>query len=192
MLVRKRLDAGDPRLFNQLGAQNVPDFVAKALSAWNCEQMSRGTSVLQPDFPLASFLPLSEIDARVEQWVNKWTTKKVLILKGPPGWGKTEFASALLCERVCGKYGYHFLNRVDQLKSVRLLLKQGVLIDELYLGDTPIDEVKALLDLAKHRAIHCRNNDGALPRGTPRIFTTNWAWERFWPQEAFLKDHGGQ
>ena len=188
-LAKAQLDSGDPRLFNQLGAQNVHEFVAKALGAWNCHEMSRGTSVSVPDFPLSSFISIPDIDPQIDQWLANWTRKKVLILKGPPGWGKTEFASALLCERVCGKFGHHFLNRLDQLKKVRFLPEQGLLIDELYLGETAVDVVKALLDLAKPRAIHCRNDDGHVPRGTPRVFTTNWSWEMFWPQEVFHKDH---
>ena len=30
-----------------------------------------------------------------------------------------------------------------------------------------------------------------MPKSTPRIITTNWAWEAFWPREAFQSEHLG-
>ena len=48
---------------------------------------------------------------------------------------------------------------------------------------------KALLDVPKTRDVACRHKDGTVPAKVPRILTTNWPWERFWPQEAFMDCH---
>ena len=52
-----------------------------------------------------------------------------------------------------------------------------------------IDDAKALLYVEKARDIMCRNKDGAIPKGTVRIITTNWPMECFWPSEAFMVSH---
>ena len=51
-----------------------------------------------------------------------------------------------------------------------------------------VDDVKALLDLAT-RDVTCRNRDGTIPRGTPRVFSTNWSWDLFWPRAALGAQH---
>ena len=42
-------------------------------------------------------------------------------------------------------------------------------------------------DLSKTRDIVARNADGTIP--TPRIFSTNWTWDRFWPKEVGTVEH---
>ena len=49
---------------------------------------------------------------------------------------------------------------------------------------TDVDDVKGLPDLEKSRDVDCRNRDGHIPELTPRIFSTNWPWELFWPPQA--------
>ena len=39
--------------------------------------------------------------------------------------------------------------------------------------------------------VACRNKDGYIPRGVPRIFSTNWEWDDFWPAAASLRKHAG-
>ena len=51
------------------------------------------------------------------------------------------------------------------------------------------DDVKNLLDLEKSRDVECRSRDGHIPKLTPRIFSTNWPWELFWPRHAWSPMH---
>ena len=37
-------------------------------------------------------------------------------------------------------------------------------------GDNQVDDAKAIIDVEKTRDVVCRNKDGCIPRGTPRIF----------------------
>ena len=53
----------------------------------------------------------------------------------------------------------------------------------------PVDNVKSLLDLEETRDIGCRDRDGNIPKGTPRILSTNWSRPAFFPHEAFLEEH---
>ena len=63
------------------------------------------------------------------------------------------------------------------------------MIDEACLHHRTIDDAKDLLDVAKSRDITCRNRDGRIPAGTPRIFSTNWGYEGFFPPDARLSLH---
>jgi len=189
MLAKRQKVAGDDTLFNTLGATPcVEQLVAKTIIAWNPEGMSNGTLVLQPDFGLSSFLPLSSIDARIVTWVEKEARDKVLILSGRGGLGKTELCCAIMHE-VTRPAGFHFCNELDRLRDVSFTPGQGLVVDEVYLRNSSVDSVKALLDLVKTRDIKCRNRDGCLPARTPRIFSTNWSWSQMWPREAFDPEH---
>ena len=84
---------------------------------------------------------------------------------------------------------FHFINKLDRVKDLHSSPGEGLVVDEISLADRHIDDVKGLLDLAKTRDVGCRNKDGAIPMRTPRIITTNWSWETFWPQAMFLKEH---
>ena len=60
-------------------------------------------------------------------------------------------------------------------------------MDELCLHSRDIDDVKGLLDLAKHRDVQRRNKDGGIPVRCPRIFSPNWGWDGFFPAIAQTK-----
>ena len=46
-----------------------------------------------------------------------------------------------------------------------------------------------MLDLEKSRDVVCRNRDGHIPKLTPRIFSTNWSWDLFWPAQVWSPMH---
>ena len=84
---------------------------------------------------------------------------------------------------------FHFLNKIDRIRDVTFAPGEGLVLDEVYFATRAIDDVKALVDLQKGRDVSCRNKDGRVPRGTPRIISTNWAWDDFWPKDAYRKAH---
>ena len=188
-MAKSRKLAGDDTLFNTLGdARCVASLVAKVRRAWDCEAMSSGTLYSQPDFSLSSFKPLGSINMALSRWIlGEWKTK-ALILSGDGGLGKTELACAMV-HAVATSKAFHFLNKIDRLRDVMFSPGEGLVIDETYLANMHIDDAKGLLDVVKNRDIACRNKDGHIPRGTPRIFTTNWSWDDYWPREAFSTRH---
>ena len=108
---------GDLRLFNVLGAcPSVADTVAKVLRATNPEMIRNGTLQLKPDFPLDSFVAPGEVHQHIAEWLAGGWEKWVLILSGPGGLGKTEYACALMAAVAPG--GWHFINRLDRIKDL--------------------------------------------------------------------------
>ena len=188
-LAKARKISGDETLWNTLGAQaNVAGLVHKVLCAWNAENMDSGSFVAVPDFVLSSFVPLPQIHERLPWWLQGGFKEVTLILEGRGGLGKTEFACALMHACV-GQVGFHFINRLDRLRDISFGPKQGLVFDEACMAERSIDDVKGLVDLSKTRDIVARNADGTIPKQTPRIFSTNWTWDRFWPKEVGTVEH---
>lgn len=173
VLAKRRKQNGDPTLWNTLGGDDVPRLVSRVLSAWHCESMTTGTLMLEATFQLSDFIPLAEIDAGLPHWLAEGHKKQTLFLSGAPGIGKTELAITLMA-KITGGAGFHFINAIDRVRDITFTSKQGLIYDEAYLGNIPIDEAKNLLDVAQGRDIKCRHKDGRIPAMLPRIFSTNW------------------
>ena len=189
ILAKSRKVAGDDTLFNTLGAAPcVSNLVTRVVKAWGCETMACGTLCKQPDYTLDKFIPPHDVSPQLDGWLAGGWKRQVLILCGEPGIGKTELGRALL-HSVAGSF--HFVNKLDRLRDVVFCPGQGLVVDELCLAGKDVDDVKALLDLAKTRDMECRNRDGVIPRGTPRVFSTNWPWDLFWPRAVMGKEHKG-
>lgn len=188
-LAKARKVAGDDTLFNTLGAtRSVHALVAKVRSAWNCEEMSTGTLVVKPEYKLCQFVPMGSIDMALLSWLQGGWRQQALVIYGPAGLGKTELACALV-HTVSPAKAFHFLNKVDRLRDVIFSPGEGLVVDEACLATRDADDAKSLVDMKKTRDVTCRNADGVIPRGTPRVFSTNWPWEQFWPHDAFSAAH---
>ena len=184
---------GNEILYNTLGShKNVPELVNKVLQAWHCDSglADNDTVVVSASlkYTLTHFIPLPKIDEKLVAWIRGGYKEVVLILSGLGGLGKTGLAKALMAI-VCKGSSFHFLNRVDRLRDTFFTPGQGVVLDEVLMADRSVDDLKALLDLEETRDVNCRNRDGRIPAGCPRILSTNWSWSRFWPAEAFLPEH---
>ena len=166
----------------------LESLVAEVWTAWNCEHMHTGTLCLEPDYKISAFAAMGSIDPRVIWWMKAGHKTHTLVVFGKGGLGKTEWACALMGVLV-GRDGFHFVNKVDRIRDVTFMPKQGLVVDEACLKLMAVDDVKSLLDLEKTRDIGCRNRDGNIPKGTPRILSTNWSRPAFFPQEAFLEEH---
>ena len=189
-LAKSRKVAGDDTLWNTLGKErSVSALVDKVYEAWHCgESTDTGALISRPDYGLGAFVPVGTVSDQLVAWVKGGWKEQALILSGASGFGKTEFGCALM-HAVSPAKRFHFLNRLDRVRDTTIRTGEGVLIDEICLANRDVDDVKALVDLKKRRDITCRNRDGTIPNGTPRLFTTNWDWEHFWPREAFFPEH---
>ena len=187
-LAKRRKQDGDDILWNTLGKEKcVSSLVSKIWLAWSPDAI-RSTLVQAVRYPLENFAPAATVGAGVARWLEgDWKTK-ALILHGKGGLGKTGFARALMLQ-VAPARSFHFINRLDRLRDVDFGPGQGLVVDESCLGNLTIDEAKGLVDIEYSRDVQCRNRDGAIPAGTPRIFTTNWTWDAFWPRAALGAEH---
>ena len=78
--------------------------------------------------PIRNRRVLQEVPiAACEVWMKKACTTKSLIIEGPPGWGKTRMAEAILIH-ICGQY--HFITKRDEMKNVIFMPGDGLLWDE--------------------------------------------------------------
>ena len=106
----------------------------------------------RPDYPLTSFLAPASVDRAIVEWMEGGWRKFVLLLFGPGGWGETEFACAIM-HMVAPARRYYFLNQADQLRDVKFRKGEGLILDEQCWANRAVDDVKALLDLAKTRQV---------------------------------------
>ena len=189
ILAKSRKVDGDDTLFNSLGASHdVATLVTKVRKAWDCERMTSGTLCTQPDYSLGQFLAIDSVHKDLPWWTREGWKTHSLILCGSGGLGKTEFACALM-GLVAPSGTFHFINKKDRLREVVFSPGEGLGVDETCFSHNNVDDLKNLLDLGKSRDIECRNRDGHIPKLTPRIFSTNWPWEHFWPKEAWSPMH---
>ena len=189
VLAKTRKVAGDDTLYNTLGSAScVRALVAKVRQAWDCNSMSTGTLLTQPGYSMHQFISLDSLHSSLSAWVQGGWRKTALIICGEGGLGKTEFACTLM-HAVCSAKAFHFVNKVDRLRDIIFSPGEGLVVDEACFATRDVDDAKAMVDLEKVRDITCRNRDGRIPCGTPRIFSTNWPWEQFWPREAFNDIH---
>ena len=188
-LAKARKVTGDDCMWNTLFPMDVTALVGKVLTVWNCETMSNGTLLFEAKFNINQFLPYDEIHPKLGEWVLQSHKTTALVLGGPPGWGKTEFACAIM-SALSGPHGFHFVSRIDRIRDVSFNEGQGLVVDEACLRERSIDDCKALVDVGQFgRDIQCRHRDGRLPSSTVRIFSSNWSWAQFWPPEINLELH---
>jgi hypothetical protein len=189
VLAKSRKVIGDDTLFNTLGAAPcVRLLAAKVRAAWNCEAMSTGTLVVKPDYALDCFIPLESVDPELVSWMQGGWKHRALVLHGDAGLGKTELACAMM-HKAAPSSSFHFVNKLDRLRDVVFTPGEGFVYDEACLAANDVDDAKAIVDVAKTRDVACRNKDGCIPFGTPRIFSTNWRWAQFWPRDALTGVH---
>lgn len=91
-------------------------------------------------------------------------TKSVL-LWGPSGIGKTQYALAHFTKPLCVRH-------LDDLKKLSPD-NDGIVFDDMSFNHLPSDTIIYLLDMELDSPIHCRNTNAIIPAGTKRIFTHN-------------------
>lgn len=117
--------------------------------------------------------------------------KLAFVVHGEPGIGKTKFALS------------HFehpllISTIDDLKLISMRT-DGLVFDDAVFnnphsrGLSP-EEMTHLLDVEHNRSISARYNDARIPKGMPRIFTTNSRmndWDHIFPKGRNTAQQGG-
>lgn len=95
-----------------------------------------------------------------------WDKSKTLILTGPTNTGKTSLAAALLPKAL-------FVTHIDRLKDYADGDYDGIIFDDMSFKHLHREAQIHLVDVAFSRDIHCRYSTALIPKGTPRIITSN-------------------
>ncbi|CAK9006261.1 Uncharacterized protein SCF082_LOCUS8955, partial [Durusdinium trenchii] len=115
--------------------------VQKILAAWHRpETLGASTLITSPRFPLEHF----DVPPRVLQWKETQSLTHTLILRGPPGTGKTEMAISVLLS-TC-RAGIHFVSKLDQMHKITVHPGEGLVVDEACFRTVSIDDAKAWCD----------------------------------------------
>lgn len=98
-------------------------------------------------------------------------TKKVMILRGEPNQGKTQYAKTFFKKPL-------LVRHPDKLKSFDENTHDGIIFDDQSYGHWPRESVIHLFDVEEEADINVKNSMVTIPAGTPRIFTTNRVMRR--------------
>lgn len=93
-------------------------------------------------------------------------SKKVMILRGKPNKGKTQYAKTFFKKPL-------IVRHPDKLKSFDENTHDGIIFDDQSYGHWPRESVIHLFDVEEEADINVKNSMVTLPAGVPRIFTTN-------------------
>jgi len=97
-----------------------------------------------------------------------------LLLTGPTGIGKTQFARALLPSAPV-------IRHVDQLRTADL--SKGIIFDDFDVSHWPVTSIIHLLDWDEASGIHCRYTHVLVPAHTKKIFTHNKPLHQWLPAD---------
>lgn len=91
------------------------------------------------------------------------------LLWGVSNAGKTQFALAHFSKPL-------FVCNVDDLNKFQEGYHDGIVFDDIDFSQWPPTALLHLVDIANTRTIKCRYVNAMIPKGTPRIFTSNVPW----------------
>jgi len=146
-------------------AKEIPfEMLTKWTSVENSLQAYRTMKTRQapPAFQLENFLPV----VMPVDW-------HALLLTGPTGIGKTQFARALLPSAPV-------IRHVDQLRTADL--SNGIIFDDFDVSHWPVTSIIHLLDWDEASGIHCRYAHVLVPAHTKKIFTHNKPLHQWLPE----------
>jgi len=146
-------------------AKEIPyEMLTKWTSVESSLQAYRTMKVRQapPTFQLENFSPV----VLPEDW-------HALLLTGPTGIGKTQFARALLPSAPV-------IRHVDQLRTADL--SHGIIFDDFDVSHWPVTSIIHLLDWDEASGIHCRYAHVLVPAHTKKIFTHNKPLHQWLPE----------
>lgn len=102
-----------------------------------------------------------------EPFVDTASLKRIaFVFTGASGTGKTSYALAHFTTP-------YLVSHIDQLRDFNPLEHDGIVFDDMNFDHWPCQSCIHILDMEQDRFIHCRHSTGFIPRGMPRIFTSN-------------------
>jgi MoxR-like ATPase len=143
--------------------------------------------------------PRTRIERRLEEfelpeavyvYLERRTYKeRTLVLSGEAGTGKTEASYAILRD-IMRKEGIEgqvlAIRHIDQLREYRPEYK-ALLIDDVSVVKLTREDLLNLFDVENEGQVHARYQTGEIPKGMPRIMTTNYARYDVTQEDAALE-----
>ena len=115
-----------------------------------------------------------------EHWCDWDHSKFSLLIWGPAGGGKTQYARWLLAHKFGG---YTYVKKShEELKKISF--EKPLLFDEVYLIDKEAEMSREITDVENGGSVACRNADVLIPPGVPRVFLSNYQYPFKNPREA--------
>jgi len=115
-----------------------------------------------------------------QDWIDWDHEKYSLLLYGPPGGQKTSYARWLMAH----KFGDYLFVKKNHESLKEISLWKPFLFDEVYLLEKEPALSREITDVENGGSLSCRNRDGEIPPGIPRVFTSNYEHPFRNPQEA--------
>lgn len=118
-------------------------------------------------------------DGRFKDVEQGWDQKKSLLLVGPSGVGKTEWAKTFMHKL---NKSFIMINHLDGLK--RYNDEDCIIFDDMNFSHLPRTSAIHIAETINPQDIHCRHSIAHLPGGIIKIFTSNY-------QDIFPPDPAG-
>lgn len=96
-------------------------------------------------------------------------SKQAVVITGKSGAGKTAWSLAHWTKPF-------LVSHIDQLKEFNPLVYDAIVFDDMSFNHWPVSSCIHLVDVEMPRFINCRHTMGYLPKGMPRMFTSNLAY----------------
>ena len=135
------------------------DQLTKTITAY--KQFARELANAKPEFTAENF----HADA-VKAVRDVDTSKKCIVISGPPGIGKTKLAKTLFEKPL-------LVRHPDKLKQFDENTHDAIIFDDQAYGHWPRESVIHLMDCEEEADINVKNSMVTIPAGIPRVFTTN-------------------
>jgi hypothetical protein len=124
---------------------------------------------------IKSNFKVNEEAQRVLDWLQNYKNKRTLVLIGPTGIGKTEFAKSLFSNPL-------LVRHKDQLKNIQLST-DGIIFDDMSFKDITTEEAIHILDVENSTSVDVKHSSVELYAGLPRIITTNKEQHEILPKD---------
>lgn len=181
---------GDKDNFDQPAKRNIQDVYSEALAA---DSYDNALSIVKKDAPRDyvlyqnqivntfkhTFQPqyiTPEFDWIADKIPEAILREKAIILSGPSGYGKTQYALS---------HGEHplLVSHIDELKKLTPLTDL-IVFDDMNFKHWPANSCIHLTDLELPRAINVKYGIATIPQHMHRIFTTNLAFADLFSEKA--------
>jgi len=128
---------------------------------WNLQHPAKRLNTIEEDTP---------IDETMLDMLKTfhYDQEKPLILIGPPGCGKTNWA------KKHAKKPSLFISHIDRLKEYDPNYHKSIIFDDMDFNHLPRQGQVHLADYENPRDIHCRYHISNIPAGVQKIFTANF------------------
>lgn len=116
-----------------------------------------------------------EVNSEIIDWLQNHMHKTTLVLLGPSGFGKTEFAKSIFNNPL-------LVRHTEQLKNLEHN-HDGIIYDDFDFSSNTTEEVIKILDLENDSTVNVKHSAAIVPSLLPRIITSNKESHEIFPKD---------